>query len=85
MRCEREGKPKLLPAPVIEINRRKWKYRKPAPSREAPEPKPKPVMAILRGAPGASVILPRRQLEFIVEKVLESIGENREQKRFARR
>ena len=85
MRCEREGKPKLLPAPVIEINRRKWKYRKLATSREAPVQEPKPAMAILRGTPGSSVILPRRQLEFIVDQVLEAIGENRERKKFARR
>lgn len=42
-------------------------------------------MAILRGEPGASIILPRRQLEYIVNQVLESIEENRERKRFSRR
>ena len=42
-------------------------------------------MAILRGEPGQSVILPRRQLEYIVNQVLETIEENRERKRNSRR
>ena len=83
LKCERDGPParaddRSLSNVVALVPKRKPIEIEPAAMTKKPQRGRKPKMVSLRGEPPGSVILPRRQLEWIAEQVIEKLTKVRE-------